>query len=209
MSPRVVEQFGTDHDESPANGPPRRSGSHEPPQFTLGELLAFLTAMAVCMSLAATGVRLRAFDRDLPQAFFGATAVVAWGSFLLAYRRLNFRVSIILHWLGPALLLGSAGLISAWIALEGVRQYELHAIAFPIVGMMVALPLVACCGCAFGLLLSLPAFAVTIAILLVRTVCIGSGQSNCRNSSSNRAIIPPVCVEKTASRSAPSGPRPE
>jgi len=168
MSPPVVEQFGTDHDKSPASGPPRRSISREPPQFTLGELLAFLTAMAVCMSLAATGVRLRAFDL-VPQAFFGATAAVAWGAFLLAYRRLNFRVSIILHWLGPALLLGSAGLISAWIALDGVRQYELHAIASPIVWIMVTLPIVACCGCAFGLVLSLPAFAVTIAILLVKT----------------------------------------
>ena len=167
MSPRVFDERRTKHEESLAAGSQQQPTRAELPQFTLGDLLAFLTGIAACMSLGATATKMGSIE-PLRIAFFGAAAVVAWGVLLATYRKLHFRVALIFHWVGPALLLGLVLLMCAWIGVDGVLRDDPSALGLGTVSLLVAFPLAICCGCVFGLILSLPAFLVTIAVVVVR-----------------------------------------
>jgi len=86
-----------EHEGAPPRKPPRRRGRDEPPQFTLGGLFAFFTAVTVCISLAATGARVIEDALDLAQVLFGLAAVVTWIVLYVTYRKLRLRAALQFH----------------------------------------------------------------------------------------------------------------
>jgi len=129
--------------------PTRRRGRDEPPQFTLGGLLAFFTGITVCISLAATGARVVKIDVHLGILLFSLTWALTWILLYVTYRRLR--------WIGPAL--------SAGLGLFSLGMQPGPAEVGPLVFTLLA---AVCWGCAVGSGLSVPVFVVTMAVRLAR-----------------------------------------
>jgi len=157
VCPRVMDDSQVKHEESPSGKPTRRRGRDQPPEFTLGGLLAFFTAITVCISLAATGARVMKIDFRLGNLLFNLTWVVTWIVLYVTYRKLRLRDALILHWGGLALVMGLVLLLIAM----GLGRLEVG-------WLVVALLSFACGGCAVGSALSVPVFVVTMVVRLAR-----------------------------------------
>jgi len=157
LSPPVVDGRRIKHEGASPGKPTRRRGRDEPPQFTLGGLLAFFTGITVCISLAATGARVVKIDVHLGILLFSLTWALTWILLYVTYRRLRLRAAIFFHWIGPAL--------SAGLGLFSLGMQPGPAEVGPLVFTLLA---AVCWGCAVGSGLSVPVFVVTMAVRLAR-----------------------------------------
>ena len=158
MCPRVkMDDRQVEHEESPPGKPTRRRGRYQPPQFTLGGVLAFFTAITVCISLAATGARVMEIAFDLGLVLYGVTALVTWIVLSVTYGKLRLRTAMVFHWVGLGLITG-LGVVAVGTESAPVTLGWLVLTYFGVV----------CWGCAVGSALSVPVFLVTMVVRLAR-----------------------------------------
>ena len=169
-------------EESSPGKPTRRRGRAQPPQFTRGGLLAFFTAITVCISLAATGAKVLKIIFDLGLVLFGLAVLMTWIVLYATYRKLHLRAALILHWVGLAF---SAGL--------GVLSLAMQSGPGEVIPLVFALLGVVCWGCVVGSALSLPVFVVTMVVRLARGAIGGPRSQSQRAAGSDQ---PPQLVDE-------------
>jgi len=167
VCPRVTGDRPLEREGLPARKPVRPRKRGEPPQFTLGGFLAFFTAITVCISLVVTAIRIG--DDASRAVLLGATAIVAWISLFVTYRRLQLHVALAIHWLTVAAPLGAVALCSLGLLVKGLLQDGVGTSNFA-GGVLVMFPAVAIGGAVFGSAFSLPVFVVTMVVRLARGV---------------------------------------
>jgi hypothetical protein len=153
LSPSPIDERRAKHEASASGESGERPQPGELPQFTLRGLFAFLTATAVCLSLAASGFRV---SPQLGMLLGGSAAILAWVVLLVTYWRLRQQLAIIVHWvcMGVALAFGGASLLNAAYLLRSDPAEFLFRLVWT--------------ACVLGSALSLPVFVVTMVGLLVK-----------------------------------------
>jgi len=160
--PPALDERRIRHDGGSPRKPAGRRGRDEPPQFTLGGLLAFFTAITVSISLAATGVKVMGSAIDLGLLLFGLAGVVTWSVLYVTYRKLRLRGLLILHWLGLGVGAGLALSLSAPLGPSHVGP--------PFVALLAVL----CYGWALGSVVSVPVFILTMVDFAVWNAIVAS-----------------------------------
>ena len=153
MSPPVIDERPIEHEEPPAADSGDRARQPELPQYTLRGLFAFITAVAVSLSLGVSGVRVIGRLPDVGLLLIGMAAMLAWIVLAAAYRTLHAKSALVVHCVGAV-----AGVAFSF----GPAYY-----AFPPIGSnraVLVFGLVGAIGggCVLGSALSLPVFVVTM-----------------------------------------------
>ena len=161
-----MDDHRVEHEESPPRKPRRRRRRGEPPQFTLGGLLASFTAITVCISLAATGARIMEIAFELALVLFGLASLLMWIVLYVTYQKLRVPTAIVLHWVGPVIITG-LGVLA--VAVESGPR----GVGWPLVTLLG----VVCWGCVVGSALSVPVFVVTMVVRLAKGAA-GGGRAH-------------------------------
>jgi len=123
------------------------------PQYTLGGLCVFMTALAVSLSLAVSGVRLIGGLPDLGVLLVGVAAIIAWVVLFMAYRTLHATSALVVHCVGTAVATAfSFG--PAYYAFPPIAS-DRAIVVFGLIGAGAT-------GCVLGSAFSLPVFVVTM-----------------------------------------------
>jgi len=133
-------------DAAPHAGPP--SGQ---PQFTLGGFILFVTSLAVCLSTAATALKIGSWPGQLLLLFSG---VVLWVVMFETYRRLGLRVVLLVHWLAPAIPIGFTALYLVFNlpASAATAELSIGQLVFAALGFLLVVAAFSCLVTSLGTL---------------------------------------------------------
>lgn len=130
------------------------------PQFTLRGFFAFLTAVAVCLSLGATASQA---GGNLEKLLWTAVVFSFWGVLLVTYRRVGLKAAFLCHLLTLGIFAGLSLLIVffyllAWTLLTDVGETPADVLQFVAAVWLMAVIY----GCLAGSLLSLAVTAGSV-----------------------------------------------
>ena len=167
MSQYVADKRLIEHDRPLSSGSSGIVGQSDPPQFTLGGLFIFLTAIAVCLSLAVSGAGM---EPDLGVPLLASAVVLFWIVLSVTYRKLRLRGTLICHCLVPALLAGFMLVYLTVVLAAGASDFfESAAVLIDTVRhFLLALLSVTVVGCLLGSLLSVIVFIAAMLVAIDR-----------------------------------------
>ena len=159
MSPPGIDEPWIEREEPPGaelGGDAEEFGLR---QYTLRELFAFLTAIAVALSLAVSGTRVIVRLPDVGLLLLGLGAIVAWVVLAVAYRRLHARGAFAVHYATAVfgLVFSFGPVFYAFPPIASMRAVFVFGL-FGAVG----------CGCVVGSAFSVPVFVVTMVCSAVK-----------------------------------------
>ena len=159
MSPPVIDERRIEPEEPPAADSGDRARQPELPQYTLRGLFAFITAIAVSLSLGVSGVRVIGRLPDVGLLLVGIAAIIAWIVLAVAYRTLHAKSALVVHCIGMVVGAGfSFG--PAYYAFPPIGSNR-AVLVFGLIGAIGG-------GCVLGSAFSLPLFVVTLVRLTIK-----------------------------------------
>lgn len=153
MPPRALDEARTEYEEPLGTEPDDGAQRRALPQYTLGGLFVFVTALAVSLSLAVSGARVIGRMPDVGLLLVGLATIVAWVVLFMAYRTLHATGALVVHCVGTAVATAFS---------FGPAYYAFPPIASGRAIVVFGLIGAGAIGCVLGSAFSLPVFVVTM-----------------------------------------------